>query len=227
VTLAVLGTDTGVGKTVVTAGVTGWLRAEGVDARAIKPVQTGYPPDDDMGFVAAACESEKAAICLERLEPPLAPAVAAEQVGESLEYTDLLTRCEQVIGETEYAILEGVGGLRVPLAGEKEIVDLVADLGLPVLIVARSDLGTLNHTALTVEALENRRIPVCGVVLNEYEGETVAERTNPEMLRGMLDTRVETLPTLDLTAPKVAVTGVREELSRIFFGPVNESVDTG
>lgn len=225
--IAVLGTDTGVGKTVVTAGLTGWLRAEGVDARAIKPVQTGYPPDDDAAFVAAACKSEKAATCLEQLEPPLAPAVAAGEVGKPLDYGDLLARCEQAIATTEYAILEGVGGLRVPLAENKEVVDLVADLGLSVLVVARSGLGTINHTALTVEALKRRGIPICGVVLNEYEGKGVAERTNPETLRKMLDTPVETLSTLDLTPPEAAITGVREELSRTLVEPVNGSVDTG
>lgn len=225
--LAVLGTDTGVGKTVVTAGLTGWLRSEAVEARAIKPVQTGFPPDDDAAFVAAACGDEEASICFERLEPPLAPAVAAEQVGMSLDYADLLARCEGAIADAEYAILEGVGGLRVPLAEGKEIVDLVADLGLPALVVARSDLGTINHTALTVGALENREIPVRGVVLNEYEGEGVAERTNPETLETMLDLPVETLSMMDLTTPETAVTGVRGELSRTLLEPVNGSVDTG
>lgn len=211
---AVVGTDTGVGKTVVTAGLAGVLRRDGVDARAIKPCQTGFPPDDDAGFVADACGSDDAATCPRRLEPPLAPEVAAREADTSLSYESILRDCREALAETECGVVEGIGGLRVPLADGREVVDLLADLDLPALVVARSGLGTLNHTALTVEALRRRGIPVLGVVLNEYEGASVAERTNPGTLEGMIGCRIETLPPLDLTDPAVAVDGVREHLSR-------------
>ncbi|MEA5388661.1 dethiobiotin synthase [Haloarculaceae archaeon H-GB11] len=172
--LAVVGTDTGVGKTVVTAGLTGWLREAGLDARAVKPVQTGHPPDDDAAVVARTCGTDDAATCGPRLEPPLAPRVAAEREGVALSYEELLSNCERALGDAEVGLLEGVGGLRVLLAGEQEVLDLVADLGVPALVVARSDLGTLNHTALSVAALRERDVPVCGIVLNEYE-----ERRSP------------------------------------------------
>ncbi|WP_436924615.1 dethiobiotin synthase [Halosimplex amylolyticum] len=209
---AVVGTDTGVGKTVVTAGLVGWLRESGVQARAIKPVQTGYPPDDDAGFVAEACGSDDAATCLERLAPPLAPAVAAAREEVDLSYASVREGCERALAEASVGVVEGIGGLRVPLAGDAEVVDLIADLEIPVLVVARSGLGTLNHSALAVEALERRDCPVHGVVLNEYEGESVAERTNPETLREMTDCPVWTLPPLSLEDPSVAIDGVRTHL---------------
>jgi dethiobiotin synthetase len=210
---AVVGTDTGVGKTVLTAGLVGWLRAGGHDARAVKPAQTGYPPDDDAGFVAEACGSDAAATCLERLEPPLAPAVAADREGVSLSYDRILAGCERELDEAEVGVVEGIGGLRVPLADDRDVVDLVADLGVPVVVVARSGLGTLNHSALTVEALERRGCPVHGIVLNEYEAATVAERTNPETLAELTDCPVWTVPPLGLDRPADAVDGVAAALA--------------
>jgi dethiobiotin synthetase len=209
---AVVGTDTGVGKTVVTAGLVGALRNDGVDARAIKPCQTGYPPDDDAGFVAEACGTEDAGTCLRRLEPPLAPAVAARRTGTPLSYDSILEDCRTALSETECGVVEGIGGLRVPLADGQEVIDLVADLGLPALVVARSGLGTLNHTTLTVEALRRRDVPVRGVVLNEYAGDSVAERTNPGVLESMNGCRIATVPPLDLSDPAAAVDAVEDHL---------------
>lgn len=190
----VVGTDTGVGKTVVTAGLVGWLARDGIDATALKPCQTGYPVDDDARFVSRVCQNDEAATCLERLEPALAPAVAAREVGTTLSYDRLRAGCQRVIEEDETTIVEGIGGLRVPLADGAEVLDLVADLGLPALVVARSGLGTLNHTGLTVAALRRRSVPVRGIVLNRYEGAGRAEQTNPEVLESMTDCPVATLP---------------------------------
>ncbi len=80
----VVGTDTGVGKTVVTAGLTGWLRETGTEAVAVKPCQTGYPPDDDAAFVESVCGTADAAVCLQRLSPPLAPEVAAREADDDV-----------------------------------------------------------------------------------------------------------------------------------------------
>ena len=210
--LAVVGTDTGIGKTVVTAGLTGWLREEGRDARAVKPAQTGYPPDDDAAYVAAACGDEGAAVCLERLAPPLAPRVAAERESVDLSYESIREGCERVLDAAEVGIVEGIGGLRVPLTGEREVIDLVADLDCAAVLVARSGLGTLNHTALSVDALQRRGVDVRAIVLNQYAGASVAERTNPDEMERMTDVPVHTVPPLALDEPTDAVTGLREHL---------------
>lgn len=225
--IAVVGTDTGVGKTVITAGLVGRLRDDGVDARAVKPVQTGFPPDDDAAFVRRACESVTgetasgggkgtgdAAVCLRRLEPPLAPAVAADRENVALSYDAILADCREALAATPVGVLEGIGGLRVPLADDREVIDLVADLDLPALLVARSGLGTLNHTALSVEALGRRDIPIEGIVLNEFEGASVAERTNPGVLEGLTDLPVYTTPRIEPGDPAGAIPLVREHLPR-------------
>lgn len=215
--VAVVGTGTGVGKTVLTAGLTGWLREEGVDARGVKPVQSGAP-DDDAAVVRAACGSEAAATCPRYLEPALAPRVAAEQAGEAIDYDTVLAETVAAAGDAEVTLVEGVGGLRVPLAGEREVLDIVADLGLPAVLVADSGLGTLNHSALSVDALRSREVPVRGVVLNRYEGADVAERTNPRELERMTDVPVHTLPPIDVV-PEGVVSAVRDALPASVFPP--------
>ncbi|WIV66329.1 dethiobiotin synthase [Natrialbaceae archaeon AArc-T1-2] len=213
--LAVVGTGTGVGKTVITAGLTAWLCEAGVDARAVKPAQTGHPPDDDAAFVADVCADPDAATCLRYLEPPLAPRVAAEREDVSLSYDDLLADCERALEECEVGILEGIGGLRVPIAGDREVIDLVADLECDAVVVARSGLGTLNHTALSVDALAARGVDVRAVVLNEYAGETVAERTNPAELERMTDQPVVTVPPLAALDTEHVIAAVRDALSTV------------
>jgi dethiobiotin synthetase len=210
--LFVAGTGTGVGKTVVTAGITNWLRGEGIDAKAIKPAQTGAPEDDDAGVVAELCGDPDAATCLRSFGPALAPRVATAQTGETLSYDRLRADCTAAVDSAHVPIVEGIGGLRVPLAGRHEVIDLIEDLGLPTLVVARSGLGTLNHTALSVEALRNRGVPVVGVVLNEYEGATLAERTNPGELERMLDVPIDTLGTVDCTETATVTEAVRRAL---------------
>lgn len=205
--LAVVGTDTAIGKTVITAGLVEAFRQAGQEARAIKPAQTGFPEDDDARFVAEAVGDDSAAVRLSTRSEPLAPAVAARRSDDPLEYGSLLADTQDALADSDVGIVEGAGGLRVPLSNDppKEIVDLVADLSLPALVVARSGLGTLNHTALTVEALRRRDVPVAGVVLNEYDGETVAARTNPAELERMCDCPVWTVPTLSDPTDAAAV----------------------
>jgi dethiobiotin synthetase len=195
--IAVVGTDTGVGKTIITGALVGILRESNRDARAVKPAQTGFPPDDDAGVIADICDDPAAATCLRYLEAPLAPAVAAEREGVDLSYDTLRQETATALDACEIGIVEGIGGLRVPLADGREVIDLVTDLGCQVVIVARSGLGTLNHTRLTLEALSRRGVPVLGVVLNEFDGGTVAERTNPDQLRTVTDAPVVTMPTVE------------------------------
>ena len=202
-TLAVVGTDTGVGKTVVTAALIARLRERGRRARAIKPAQTAYPEDDDAGYVRWACEDESGAVSLRTRPGVLAPAVAARRAEDPIGYEQLLADTREAVAESDPGVVEGAGGLRVPLSNDppREVVDLVADLDVPALVVARSGLGTLNHTALTVEGLRSRSIPVAGVALNRYEGASVAERTNPGELERMCECPVWTLPERSLETP--------------------------
>lgn len=162
--LFVTGTDTGIGKTVLCAALL--QRYRGIaPLRYWKPVQTGIEQDDDtaeVGRLAAAGDDEILDAGV-RLEKPVSPHLAAKWAGETID-PDRLRRMVHGDGETRW-IVEGAGGVLVPLNGETMMADFMAMLGLPVLIAARSGLGTINHTLLTIEALRVRSLAVAGVVM--------------------------------------------------------------
>lgn len=183
----ITGTDTGVGKTVVTAAIASLAVGAGRRTAVYKPVQTGVPDEDgdDLAFVrATAGESPLLrTACAYRLRAPLAPSVAAGLEGVHIDVAALLNAYRDVAADAEVTIAEGAGGLLVPLSDDYLMADLVRDLGLPLLIVTRPALGTLNHTALTVEAARRRGLEVAGLVICDYPADPDrAARTNPALL---------------------------------------------
>lgn len=163
--LFVTGTDTGVGKTVVCAALLHRLRHEQA-VRYWKPVQTGIEVDDDTETVRrlAACSAREVFAAGIRLPRPVSPHLAARLAGTTIALDDLLTLASSQPA-SEYWIVEGAGGALVPLSDDAVIVDLATQLSLPVVIVSRTTLGTINHTLLTIEALRARSLPIAGVVM--------------------------------------------------------------
>jgi dethiobiotin synthetase len=169
----ITGTDTGVGKTFVCGALWRYLLGRGLNIGYQKWVSTGGTgiPDDLQQCLAAAglpFEQEN----LEHQVPyrfrlPASPHLAAEQEGRLIEPEIIKGRFRQLVERHELLLVEGVGGLLVPLRRDLLLADLLADLQLPTLVVARSGLGTINHTLLTLEALRVRQIPVLGVVFSE------------------------------------------------------------
>jgi dethiobiotin synthetase len=168
--LFVTGTDTGVGKTEVAAAlVTGW-RARGLDVGVMKPAQSGVedgePTDADRLRDAAGGGDSLELVCPYSLRAPLAPAVAARLEGVEISLPHLIACAGELARRHQALVVEGAGGLLVPLTESHTYADLAVALGLPVLLVARAGLGTVNHVALTCEALRARGLAVAGVVLN-------------------------------------------------------------
>jgi dethiobiotin synthetase len=163
-------TDTGVGKTFVTAALAAVLRARGRDVAVFKPVQSGALADDPAGDAALL-----GADCVYAFQAPLAPLVAAEREGRTIELDPIVERARELAASHELLLVEGVGGLLVPLAPALDVADLAAALGLPLLIVARAGLGTVNHALLTIAAAQARGLPVAGVVLNGRQDESTAD----------------------------------------------------
>jgi len=163
--LFVTGTDTAVGKTTVAAALMHRYRGLGA-LRYWKPIQTGIEEDDDTRTVMALAdcvEGELHTVGI-RLPRPIAPHLAAELHGMRFEIADVL---EYVSREPEDVrwIAEGAGGVLVPLNESESMVDLMVTLQLPVLIAARSTLGTINHTLMTLETLRRRNLEIAGIVL--------------------------------------------------------------
>jgi len=173
----ITGTDTGVGKTVVTAGLLRGLRARGIDAIPMKPVQTGAlsTPDGlrapDLEFCLSAagiCPSpdERALMAPYLYEPACSPHLAGRLCGR---YADIgwVRECARRLGRAhECLLVEGAGGVMAPLDDERTMLALMRALGLPVLLVARATLGTINHTLLSLGALRETGLRVLGVVVN-------------------------------------------------------------
>jgi dethiobiotin synthetase len=174
--LVVTGTDTGVGKTVATAALACHARLAGVDVAVCKPVQTGSPRDDDLADVARL-SGVGALHGTWRYPEPLAPAAAAKRARMALPTRDELLASVSSV-DAKLTLVEGAGGLLVELgAGGVTLRDLARDLAAPVLVVVSPGLGTLNHTALTLEALAAKGIPCAGLVIGAWPSEPGAAET--------------------------------------------------
>ncbi|MBY0524132.1 MAG: dethiobiotin synthase [Gemmataceae bacterium] len=186
------GTDTGVGKTHVVAEVAWLLRRQGRPVGVCKPVATGAACLEDCGDALRLAEAVDLREPLDRVTPylftePVAPAVAAQLHGRALSIGDLAAAVRSRSLPGEALLVEGVGGLLCPLTERETVAELAAALELPVIIVARRSLGTLNHTLMTVEVALGRGLRVAGVVISETTPpEGLAEQTNVQQLRRRL-----------------------------------------
>jgi dethiobiotin synthetase len=189
------GTDTGVGKTWITAAVTRLLRRQGHPVQVCKPVASGarwvegrwLSEDTELLAEAAGMAGAWDAITYWTFPDPLAPSVAARRQGVNLTRVQVAEAVRRHSRPGVPLLVEGVGGLLCPLTGDATVADLAADLRFPVVVVARRSLGTLNHTLLTLEVARGRGLAVAGVVVNETTPpEGLAEQTNVEELRRWL-----------------------------------------
>ncbi|TAN62534.1 dethiobiotin synthase [bacterium] len=173
----ITGTDTSVGKTFVTAGIASALTRKGLSVGVMKPVETGCPlkseelvPKDALLLKEAAGASDALDIINPyRFRLPLAPSVAARLEGVTIDFERLAEYFDEIQKAHDVMLVEGAGGLMTPLTDEKTNADLAFVLGLPLIVVAGSKLGVVNHTLLTVEAAGALGLDVKGVILNHPE----------------------------------------------------------
>jgi len=200
--LLVTGTDTGIGKTFVACALAHALRARGRTVAVMKPVETGVvsEPEDALRLrEAAADRAPLEDICPYRLHAPLAPAVAARAEGVTIDLGRLETLIRRRQAAADVLLVEGAGGLLVPIRDGITYADLAARLGLPVLVVAANRLGTINHCALTARAAAAAGLTVLGFVLSqpspEPDASTTSNTATIEDLTGM--TCLGEIPHLD------------------------------
>ncbi len=186
--LFVTGTDTGVGKTVVAGAIGRWFHRRGNRVGVCKPVATGCVRrreglvSEDAEFLAHASDARFPldVICPLRYAEPLAPAIAAERAKQPVDWESVQRSLKIMSLDADVMIVEGVGGVRVPIDEKTTVLDVARWLQLPAIVVVRPGLGTINHTILTVESLRTAGVRVAGVVINRYPAESasVAEETN-------------------------------------------------
>lgn len=196
----VTATDTGVGKTVVAAAIIRVLKLSGIKVGGMKPIETGLvresgllaPADGSLLRLAAEMDDAPELVTPQRYEQPLAPYVASSREGLPIDLEAVFNAYERLSGRYEFMVVEGVGGVMVPLAKRRNgdyhggyfVIDLIKDLKLNAVVVARPLLGTINHTLLTVSRLLDEGISVLGVIVchSMPSQGSVAEETNIQAL---------------------------------------------
>jgi dethiobiotin synthetase len=190
----VTGTDTGVGKTVVSAALAIALVRRSIDVGVMKPIETGISPrgraESDAVRLRAAVNSADA---LDEIRPyafrrPVAPLAAARLERRHVKIASIIRAFRTLRSRHDAMLVEGIGGVRVPMTSQLHIMDLIIHLQLPVLVVGRTGLGGINHALLTINALRERKIPVMALLLNRLqpvrtETERVQEATTVEVLK--------------------------------------------
>ncbi|WCK55276.1 dethiobiotin synthase [Aneurinibacillus sp. Ricciae_BoGa-3] len=185
----VTATDTEVGKTMVAGGLAGVLRRRNHDMGVFKPIQSGHLSTNPEGDAArlkllSGVEDQPELICPYSIEEPIAPLLALRRTGQRVYLRDLVDKYESIKEHHQMLIVEGAGGIAVPYTEDGFVVDLASLLKLPLIIVARPNLGTVNHTLLTIEYARQRGLTIAGVILSGV-GKTeigIPERTNADLI---------------------------------------------
>lgn len=181
--LLVTGTDTGIGKTWVSALIIEQLRKVGTNAVGLKPVLSGGRDDAERLWQASGGVLDIDLINPHWYRTPVAPLVASRIEGSPLVLNDMVKHIQKIRDDHEFTIVEGVGGWEVPMSEDFGFPEFAKALGLPIVVVAANWLGTINHTLLTVKAIQAAGLECVGVILNHLEAERdVAATTNRMML---------------------------------------------
>ena len=184
----ITGTDTGIGKTLMSAGLARLLVNRDVKVGVFKPVASGGAVSEDGKLLQKAAQLPDSAypgIVPVHFKQPLAPWVAGWKEGK-IDLSKIEKAYQKAKASCDFLIIEGVGGIQVPITQDFFVTNWIQKWKLPTLVVARAGLGTINHTLLTVEALQRRKIEVMGVLVNGYKGKELSERTNVKALRKLL-----------------------------------------
>jgi dethiobiotin synthetase len=187
--LFVTGTDTGVGKTLIAGAIAKILSQKGKKVGVFKPIATGCKKtkaglvSEDAQFLASCTKSEFGLDVINpvKFEKPAAPFSCEKAENRKVDFVKIAIAYNQICSKIDYVIVEGIGGIRVPITKNVDVLGLAKAFNLPVVIVARPGLGTINHTLLTIDAIRSCGLPLAGVVISGYDKAKAdfAEQTSP------------------------------------------------
>jgi len=192
----ITGTDTGVGKTFITLALARALMARGIDVGVMKPISCGPMDDNDAVYLKKELKISDPLDLINpiRLRLPLAPYAASAILRKKIDLKKIFKAFKKLLITHEIVLVEGVGGVLVPIKKNYFAADLAKDLNIPAIIVARAGLGTINHTLLTVEALRSRKVDILGIIMNGFTGKELSEKTNSKIIENI--TRIPVLAKL-------------------------------
>ncbi len=196
----VTATDTNTGKTVVSGAIAQILREQGIKVGVFKPIATGCRKErgllisEDAEFLSKCCDG---ALDLADINPisyelPAAAILCAEVEKRPVDFEPACRAYEHICSKSDVVIVEGIGGIKVPITGNVDVLTLAQAFAMPIIIVARAGLGTINHTLLTIEAIHSAGLNLAGVVINGYDelNDNIVQRTNPGIIEQFGKTRV-------------------------------------
>ncbi len=217
-------TDTGVGKTTVSAGLVSILKEENKNVGYFKPIETGCNPiPEDAKLLSQITGQPIEEAVLYTFKPPVAPYVAEKLEKKSIAVDNIISRFNLLRKKYDYLIVEGAGGVCVPITRIDgkfyTYVDLIKDFDIPVLIVSRGTLGTINHTCMTVKILKEEGINISGIILNllEINSNDISQTTNPSVIMEMTDVPVLAKCNLNIENPIKECEGNLEKIVRKIF----------
>ncbi len=188
----VTGTDTGVGKTVVAAGIAGALRRDGINVGVMKPIATGKPQKSDIKshdseILARTAHSRDPGNEINPILLPIeaSPLTASKTLQVDINLDKIFSAFQRLTSKHDFVVVEGIGGVMVPIKQDYLVIDMIKEMGLPVLIVSRASLGTLNHTLLTVRACRDYEVNISGIVVNGVRDNNIIEEATGEMIHDL------------------------------------------
>lgn len=174
-------TDTGVGKTTVSYTLAKLLKEKNINVAYFKPIETGVNTlSEDAYKLSTITKQTLDEIVLYTFKNPLSPYAAMLTENKNIDLKKILNHYDYLTKKYDFVIVEGAGGLLVPILENYTYFDLIKDLNIPVLIVSRAKLGTINHTLLTVKALDG--VKILGIIMNGFNGDDISEDLNPMII---------------------------------------------
>lgn len=216
--LFITGTDTGVGKTTIAAGIAMAMKKKGIDVGVMKPLQSGLDSDADILIAAACVDDERSLVVPYEFKEPVAPTFAARLEGAHIDLDIIKAAYARLKARHESMIVEGAGGIMVPLVENKResylFSDLAAELKLKTIIIARSGLGTVNHTLLTIAHARQKGLDVAGIIINGYpESPGLSDKNNPKMIEDISG------------VPVISIVGFMDPACPDFIKKVSDKID--
>lgn len=180
----ITGTDTGVGKTYVTQYLAEEFRRQGSDVGIMKPISCGPAKENDALLLKKKLKLNDPIELINpiQLKYPLAPLSASRLEKKKINLKKIFAAFKKLEKKHDLILVEGVGGVAVPITANYCVIDLIKELNTPTIVVARAGLGTINHTLLTVSALKDQGIEIMGIILNGFRGKDQAEKSNDEVI---------------------------------------------
>jgi len=186
----VTATDTGIGKTFITAGLGFAAQSKGFKVGMSKPISCGGIEDAEFYKNKLKLKDSIDDINPVKFKQPLSPYAAMKTEKNKIDVAGIKRSIKDLIKDRDIVLVEGLGGAAAPVKRNYYVADLIRDLKMPCIVIARAGLGTINHTLMTINELKKRKIRIAGIIMNGYNGKEISQRSNAQVIEELSGIRV-------------------------------------